>query len=147
VPDPTIQNVVFQVGATDTDHLRAAWLKATARYAPELAARQIDIEQALGTSLEIWAASYTAFNESVSALSNLKAPWTTISPLARAKIKTRARALQTDAAAVARDSAACLTALHALGDPAQKDLSTILAAIARRAADHQQHAAITARGR
>ncbi len=147
MPDQTIQNVVFQVGATDTDRLRAAWQKARVRYAPELAARQIDFGKKLGPALDSWAVSYTAFNDSVSEISNLKAPWTTIAPMTRAKIKTRARTLQTDAAAVARDTADDLTAIHAFGGPAEKELTTILTAIAHRAADHQQRAAVTARGK
>ena len=39
-----------------------------------------------------------------------------IAPLVRAKIKTAARALQMDSAAVARDAATSLSAIQALGD-------------------------------
>ena len=147
MPDAIIQNVVFPVGAADADKLRASWQAAQTRYASDLAARQIDLGHALGQALDQWAASYTAFNDLVSELTRQKAPWTTIAPLTRAKIKNAARALQMDAAAVARDAAASLTAIQALGGPAQKDLSSLLTDIARRAADHQQRAAVTARGR
>ena len=51
----TIQNVVFQVGAADADKLRAAWQAAQARYAPQLAARQVELGQALGQALDQWA--------------------------------------------------------------------------------------------
>jgi hypothetical protein len=147
MPDATIQSVVFPVGAADADKLRAAWQAAQARYAPQLAARQIDLGQALGQALDQWAASYTAFNDLVSELIRQKALWTTIAPLTRAKIKTAARALQMDAAAVARDAASSLAAVQALGDPAEKELTSLLTAISRRAADHQQRAALTARAR
>jgi hypothetical protein len=147
MPDAIIQNVVFQVGATDTDTLRASWQKAKARYAPELAAKQIDAANGLGPALDKWAVSYTAFSNSVREINNQKALWTTLAPLARAKIKTEARTLQTDAAEVAKFSANYLTAIHALGNPAEKDLTTILMAIARRAADHQLRASLTSRAR
>jgi hypothetical protein len=147
MPDATIQNVVFQVGAAETDTLRASWQKAKARYAPELAAKQIDFGNGLGPAMDKWALSYTAFNNSVRQINNQKALWTTIAPLARAKIKSEARTLQTDAAEVAKDSAQYLTAIHALGNPAEKDLTAILMAIARRAADHQLRAAVTSRAR
>jgi hypothetical protein len=52
-----------------------------------------------------------------------------------------------DSAAVARDAAASLAAIQSLGDPAEKELTAILTAITRRAADHQQRAALTARAR
>ena len=147
MPDATIQSVVFQVGAADADKLRASWLAAQSRYAPQLAARHIEVGQALGLALDKWAASYTAFNDLVSELTRHKALWTTIAPLSRAKIKNIARTLQSDAADVSRDAASTLTAIQALGDPAEKDLTAILTAITRRAADHQQRAALTARAR
>jgi len=147
MPDATIQNVVFQVGVADADKLRAAWQTAQARYAPQLAARLDESGLALAQALEQWAASYTAFNNLVSELTHARANWTSIAPLARAKIKNAARALQMDSAAVARDAALSLAAIQSLGDPAEKELTTILTAITRRAADHQQRAALTARAR
>ena len=147
MPDATIQSVVFQVAAADSDRLRAAWQKAQARYGPDLAAKHIDLGQQLEPALDQWAAAYTAFDNLVSEITKQKALWTTIAPLTRAKIKTEARTLQFDAATVAKVAAEYLTAIQALGDPAQKDLAAILTAIARRAAEHQQRAALTARGR
>jgi len=147
MPNPTIQSVVFQVGAAEADKLRVAWPATQARYASQLAARQVEPGQALGQALDQWAASYTAFNNLVSELIHAKGPWTSIAPLVRAKIKTAARALQMDSAAVARDAATSLSAIQALGDPAEKDLASVLTAITRRAADHQQRAALTARAR
>ena len=147
MPVATIQSVVFQVDAAETDKLRAAWQAAQARYAQQLAGPQVAAGQALGQALDQWAASYTGFNALVSELIRQKALWTSIAPLARAKIKTAARTLQMDSAAVARDATASLTTIQALGDPAEKDLTAILTAINRRAAEHQQRAALTARAR
>ena len=87
----TIQNVVFEVGARETDSLRASRQAAEARYTPELAARHIDFSTALGPALEKWAMTYNAFNKLVLAVNQPKALWTSIAPLARAKIKTEAR--------------------------------------------------------
>jgi hypothetical protein len=147
VPDATIQNVVFQVSAADTDKLRAAWQKAQARYAPELAAKHVDLGQQLEPALDKWAAAYLAFDNLVSEITKQKTLWTSIAPLARAKIKNEARTLQFDAATVCKVSAEYLTAIQSVGDPAEKELAGVLSAIARRAAEHQQRAAITARGR
>jgi len=147
MPDATIQSVVFQVGAADSDRLRAAWQKAQARFAPELAAKNIDLGQRLEPALAQWAAAYTSFDNLVSEITKHKALWTTIAPMTRAKIKTEARTLQFDAATVSKVVAEYLTAIQALGDPAEKELTGILNAIARRAAEHQQRAALTARGR
>jgi len=147
MPDATIQSVVFQVSAADSDKLRAAWQKAQARFAPELAARHIQLDQTLEPALDKWAAAYQAFDNLVSEITKQKTLWTSIAPLTRAKIKNQARTLQFESAAVSKIVAEYEAALQGLGDPAEKELTGILAAIARRAADHQQRAAMTARGR
>src|SRR5690242_8028565 len=97
LPDATIQNVVFQVGLADSDKLRAAWQKTQARFAADLAAHHITLDQQLEPALKQWAASYTAFDNLVSEITRHKALWTTIAPMTRAKIKTEARTLQFDA--------------------------------------------------
>src|SRR4051794_26515031 len=132
MPDATIQEVVFQVGAADTDKLRAAWQKTQARFAADLAARHLDPAQQLEPALAQWAAAYTAFNDLVSELTKTKALWTPIAPLTRAKIKPAARTLQFNAAAVSTVIAEYLTAIQSLGDPAEKELSSALTALARR---------------
>lgn len=123
--------------------------KAKARYAPELAAREIDFSKGLGPALDKWAVSYKAFNKTVNAVAKKKALWTSIQPLARAKIKTEAKTLQTDAAAVAKVAGKYLTAIDALDkdDPAKADLTTILTKISDRANSHERRAAKAAGAR
>lgn len=148
MPDATIiQNVVFDVGARETDELRASWQAAETNYKFELAAKHIDLFTKLSPALEKWAASYNALNKSVQSVNQPKALWTSIAPLVRAKIKTEARNLQFDSAAVAELTAQYLTEIHELGGAAEKDLARILLAIGKRAEEHQRRAAVTARGR
>ncbi len=147
MPDETIEDVVFDVGVTDTDQLREAWKKAKARYAPELTAHHIDFSKGLGPTMDKWAASYAAFNKSVRALNKQKALWTSIPVIARTKIKAEAKTLQTDAAAVTKVTAKYLAAIPELGDPAETDLTTILTKISQRAEEHRRRAEATARAR
>jgi hypothetical protein len=156
MPDETVQDVVFDVGVTQNDQLRAAWQKAKARYAPELAAKRIDFSKGLGPALDKWSVSYKTFNKSRFSLARGNALWTKLQPVAQARIKSEAKALQTDARAVAKAAGKYLAAVEALGDPdndddpghqARKDLTTILTKIAQRAADHDRQAAKTLKAR
>jgi hypothetical protein len=147
VPDPSIQDVVFSVAAADCDRLRAAWSKALAHCAPSLAAKQVDPAPRLERTLDEWSAAYQGFDSLVSTLIRQKAAWTSIAPLTRAKIKTAARTLQGAAGSVAAQCAEALTAIQALDEAARVELAAPLTAMARRAAEHQTRAAVTARGR
>jgi hypothetical protein len=156
MPDETVKDVVFDVGVTENDQLRAAWQKAKARYAPELAAKRIDFSKGLGPALDKWAVSYKAFNKSRFTLARGNALWTKLQPVAQARIKSEAKALQTDARAVAKAAGKYLAAVAALGNPeneddpahqARADLTTILTKIAERAEGHDRQATRTLKAR
>jgi hypothetical protein len=145
MPDLTVTDVVFDVGAANTDTLRASWKTAKARYEPETRDRGIDFSKGLGPALDKWAVSYKAFNSTTRNLGAGTKLWTKVPIVAQTKLKADARALKTDATAVSKAAVKYLNAIEVLGDHddaasdssmAKHDLTTILTKIRDRANQH-----------